>query len=94
MRFLDRAIALVPDIAATMDSRIKRLVHRHKDIPAAAYPRLTTVDRQIIAVEIAAATHMDIEMRRRAADIQITAARYPNRHFSRFEVPMNTTTAG
>src|ERR1700677_553592 len=94
MGFLDRAIALVTDVAAAMDSRIKRLIDRHKDIPAAAYARLTIVDRQIIAVEIAAATHMDIEMARGTADIQITATRYLNRHFSRFEIPMDPATAG
>jgi len=94
MRFLNRAIALIPDIAAAMDSRIQRFIDRNIDTPAAAYPRLTTVDRQIVAVEIAAATHMDVESACRAAEIQITAARYGNRHFSRFEIPMDTATPG
>ena len=62
MGFHNRTISLIPDIAAAMDRRAKRFINRNINFAPTAHPRLTTVGRQVIAVEITAPTDVDLQL--------------------------------
>lgn len=92
MGFHNRTISLIPDIAAAMDRRAKRFINRNINFAPTAHPRLTTVGRQVIAVEITAPTDVDLQLARCTTDICFPAARYSHNHFSHFKFPLDPAT--